>query len=308
MTPLVSVIMPTYDRAAVVKEAVESVLRQTYLHLELLVIDDGSTDDTLERLNQISDKRLRVILANHRGAASARNQGLKEAKGEFIGFCDSDDLWVPEKLVWQVDYLAKHPEAGLVYGDVMSFRGGKIETPSYFKERAPRDGQVFFDMIEKNFIPNVSILVRKACLDEVGSFNESLKTSEDYELWLRFCQRFQVGHVEEVLVKVRRHSGNITSDDQTTCENHLAVLNSVKSRFKGRIPKSVMHKAYARTYRHMGYNHLLHRRFKESQWALLQSLQFDPFSPATYRYWAASLLPKKILNGLLTQRSPRVSA
>ena len=307
MTPLVSVIMPTYDRAAVLMEAVESVLRQTYPHLELLVIDDGSTDDTLERLNKIEDGRLRVILANHRGAASARNRGLKEARGEFIGFCDSDDLWVAEKLTWQVDYLRKHPEASLVYGDAASFRDGKIEIRSYFKERTPSQGDAFPALLQKNFIPSGSVLMRKVCLDEIGYFNESLKTSEDYELWLRFCLRFQVSYVSKVLVKVRRHSGNITSDDQTTCENHLAVLNSVKSRLQNRVPKSVMRKAYARTYRHMGYNHLLHRRFKESQWALLQSLQLDPFSPSTYRYWAASLLPKKILNGLLTQRSPKAA-
>ena len=297
--PLVSVIVPTYNRASVLMEAVESVLAQTYPHLELLVVDDGSTDDTLERLQKIRDERLRVIRATHHGAAAARNKGLSEAKGELIGFCDSDDLWVPEKLAWQVNYLEEHREIGLVYGDVMSFRGEDVETPSYFKERPPLQGGVFLELLQKNFIPNVSVLVRKNCLDQVGYFNEDLKTSEDYELWLRFCARFQVGFVSRVLVKVRRHAGNITSDDHSTCLNHLTVLNSMKKNFAGEIPKSVLRKAYARTYRHMGYNHLLHRRFGEARGALFQSFQFDPFSLATYRYGAAALLPGKILTRLL---------
>ena len=307
--PLVSIIIPTYNRAAIVTNAIKSVLEQTYQNFEILVVDDGSIDATQSTLAKIKDKRVKLISASHGGAAAARNIGLKTAQGEYIGFCDSDDLWIASKLELQINYFKQNPDVDLVFGDVVSLRGKKIETASYFGERKPHAGHVFNQLLQYNFIPNVSVLVRKSCLDQIGYFNEELKTSEDYELWLRFCLHYKVSYISEMVVQVLRHDGNITMDDQTTYSNHLSVLDLMAKKFGTLISKSALQKAYGRTYRNLTYSHILNRRWSQARTTIVQSFKHDSFSIATWRYLFVLGLPINLLNALLDHRKRlRVSA
>ena len=296
----VSVIIPTYNRATLVAEAVESILAQTYDELEVIVVDDGSTDETPSVLEEYvrRDDRVRSIRQNNRGVAAARNAGLAHAKGTLMSFCDSDDLWLPNKLERQVAYLQQHPDAGLVFSDVMSVQGDQTETPSYFAERPPYAGLVFPALLERNFIPTSSVVVRKRCLDAVGGFDGSLAPSEDYDLWLRVCQRFPVGYVPEVLVKVRRHAGNLTHDERTGYRTHLAVLDRVTAQYGKQLPSGVVRRAYACTYFHMGYGEFTHARLKEAREAWVMSLRYDPICMKTYGYLAAASLPRPIVRQL----------
>ena len=209
---------------------------------------------------------------------------------------------MPDKLERQVAHLNQHPEHGLVYGDITAFCDGAVETVSYFAERPPHEGRVFQKLLEQNFITNVTVLVRKSCLEAIGGYDESLRTSEDYELWLRFCREFPVGYVPEVLVKVRRHAGNLTRDDCDTHRDHLLVLDRITARFRGSIPRPLVRQAYAQTYFKLGCGHLRSRRFPLAKEALLQSWRYNPVSWSLYRYLAASMLPEPVLNHLLNQR------
>jgi len=303
----VSVIIPTWNRAATIVDAVKSVLAQTYTHLEVIVVDSGSTDNTCELLKPFVDgKTVRLIKSEHWGAAAARNVGLAHAKGELIGFCDSDDMWLPKKLELQVALMERHPEIGLAYTDGMVVRGARIETPSYFSQRPPHRGMVFHDLLEQNFIPNVSVVVKKRCLNEIGGFDERVSTSEDYALWLRFCHRFQVGYVNEVLVKVHRHDENLTRDDGLVFQNHLKTLDAVRNDSVVEIPGSVLRRAYANTYRKMGYHFLLRKQFSLAKKVLRKSWAKDPLSLLTYRYLGALMLPQRLLNGILDRRIGRI--
>ncbi|MDD5217907.1 MAG: glycosyltransferase [Candidatus Omnitrophica bacterium] len=292
--PTVSVIIPTYNRADSVCESIDSVLVQSCADFEVLVVDDGSTDHTGEVLAPyVRDGRIRLIRGEHRGAAAARNLGLAHACGEFIGFCDSDDLWVPNKLELQLSYFASHPHVDLVFGDIASYRDGRLETQSYFAERKPYAGRVFHKLFERNFVTNVTVLVRKPALTEIGGYDEKLKTSEDNDLWLRFSQRFQIGFVNPVLVKVRRHGGNLTSNADEAFANRLAVLKSIAAQ-KGNIPRRVIRRAYANIYRSMGYDRLHQRRAKDAKSALLESIRLNPWSLTSYKYLLATLFPVNV--------------
>jgi len=304
--PLVSVIIPTYNRAHLVCDAIQSVLGQTYPHLEVVVVDDGSTDGTAQRVQALPhDGRLRLIAVPHRGVAAARNAGIEAARGMYVGFCDSDDVWEPHKLERQVAYLDRRVELGLVYSDAAVSANGRAVVRSYFAERPPQRGQVFHALLEQNFIPNVTVLARRACLDAVGRFNEELTSSEDYEFWLRFCRRFPVDFLDEPLVRVRRQGDNLTGDPHLSHQAHLRVLDGVVAQAGTSLSPQTVRRAYGRTYLRMGYDHLLRRRRGQAKQALLRSFRYNPWSWSLYRYLTASILPAPVLNRLVSQREAR---
>jgi len=305
--PFVSVIIPTYNRAHLIVEAIESVLAQTYRNLEVIVVDDGSTDKTPEVLEHYTglDRRVRLVRQDNRGVAAARNRGLAHTTGELIAFCDSDDLWLPHKLERQVAFLQEHAEVTLVYSDVMSVQDQIVEVPSYFAERPPHAGRVFHALLEMNFIPTSSVVVRKRCLDEVGGFDGRFSPSEDYELWLRVCQREPIGYVPEVLVRLRRFGDNLTSDGQQF-ETHVAVLNRLQVERREVVSTRVLRRAYARTYLQWGYEQLQQRHYAQARASLFRSLRYNPVSWRVYRYLVALALPAGTLDWMLTRR--RVSA
>lgn len=202
MTCRVSVIMPAYDAAATIESAVASVRRQTMGDFELLVVDDGSTDETAAVLAGIAEPRLRVLRQPNRGPAAARNRALAEARGEFVAFIDADDLWVPEKLAWQMEALAAAPRAAVAYGwaDVVD----ADLAHAYSDRRIRRDGDVYADLLLGNFIFSGSnTMIRRAVLDRVGGFDEAMRAVEDWELHVRIAVSDPFVCVPRVLLRYR---------------------------------------------------------------------------------------------------------
>jgi glycosyltransferase involved in cell wall biosynthesis len=211
MEPLVSVIIPTYNRADYLKLALKSVLEQTYKNIEVIVVDDGSMDNTAEVVADFNDPRIKYFYQKNTGLpAATRNRGLREASGEYIAFLDSDDLWLPEKLEIQVDYLRNQPDYHLAYSnawiiDETGARKGLIMDLELFKE-----GKIFKDLVKYNFIPQLTVLMKRKVFDEIKFFNEdpALRAVEDYEYWLRVAlRRYKIGFVKEPLAIYRAHSG-----------------------------------------------------------------------------------------------------
>lgn len=198
---LVSVIIPTYNRASWVPEAVASVLAQTYRGFELLVVDDGSTDTTLEALAPFYRQVKVLRIAQRRGVAAARNLGLRAARGEWLAFLDSDDLWRPDKLARQMAYLRKHPEFLICQTDEIWVRNGvRVNAPlSHHKV----EGEIFLPSLERCMISPSAVVLHRRLLEEVGLFDEALPAAEDYDLWLRVTWRYPVGLVPESLVVKR---------------------------------------------------------------------------------------------------------
>lgn len=194
--PTVSVIIPTYNRATLLRRAVDSALSQTMSELEVLVVDDGSSDDTAGVIGSYGDARLRYLRqASNMGVSAARNRGMREARGEFIAFLDSDDEWLPHKLELQVERLRQSPsDVGLLYGAVENHdEGGHRDThvPSH-------RGDVFDDFLTVNVIHGTSsVVIRRSVVATVGFFDEGIPAIEDYDYWLRVARFFRVDFVEE---------------------------------------------------------------------------------------------------------------
>jgi len=211
--PAVSVIIPTYNRAYCLARAVTSVLGQSFADFELIVVDDGSTDDTAAVLAGFGDPRLRVVQHPvNRGVGATINTGIREAAADLIALQDSDDEWLSEKLARQVAVMqAGGDRLGVVYCDQWRFRGGER---SYFASPhlTPADGIVFVRALDDALynIGNQSLLIRRRCFDEVGLYDESLRRNEDLDMLIRISRRFHFHHIPEPLLNY-----NVTADSVT---------------------------------------------------------------------------------------------
>lgn len=197
---MISVIIPTYNRAYLIREAIDSVLGQTNPNLELIVVDDGSTDETAEVLARYGE-RVRVIRQENRGVSAARNAGIAAASGEWIAFLDSDDLWKPRKLEKQMAWLQAHPQVKICHTDEIWIRGG-VRVNSMKKHAKPA-GWIFEECLPFCVVSPSSVVIHRSVFDVVGLFDETLPACEDYDLWLRVAVKYPFGYIPEKLVVKR---------------------------------------------------------------------------------------------------------
>lgn len=208
--PLVSVIIPTYNRAHLVGDAIESVLSQSFTDLELIVVDDGSIDGTDKVISAFSDARVRCFSQEHGGVAAARNLGIELAFGKLTAFLDSDDLFLPGKLSIQVERLREKPRVGLVYGWFYKRKGNYSGNSRLVKPKQVRD---LGDVLLGTSIAWPTVLVHTTWLRNVGGFDQSLRVSEDWDMIVRLAlQGCQMEGVEEPLALVRPQTASITSE------------------------------------------------------------------------------------------------
>jgi glycosyltransferase involved in cell wall biosynthesis len=207
---LVSVILPTFNRCNYLQEAIASVLAQTYPRFELIVIDDGSTDQTTALLETYQDKRLRVLNQSNQGVSAARNQGIRQARGEFISLLDSDDYWRPEKLACQIDFFRTHPHLQICQTEEIWIRNGLRVNPKLRHQK--RDGFIFEPSLALCLISPSAVMLRAGLMEEVGLFDEDLPACEDYDLWLRVTYKYPVGLVDKpAVVKRGGHADQLSA-------------------------------------------------------------------------------------------------
>lgn len=209
--PTISVVIPAYNAERTVLETVESVQKQTFSNLEIIVIDDGSTDRTLELVHGITDKRLKIFSYDNGGVATARNRGISHAAGEFIAFLDADDLWTPDKLELQLAALLQNPEAGVAYSWTYFFIDGQEETPSPGKQFF-FEGNVYPQLLVENFLANGSNpLIRKKVIEFVGEFDSTFSQCADWDFYLRLAAHSSFTVVPKHQVLYRQSFGSMTS-------------------------------------------------------------------------------------------------
>ncbi|MDO8434903.1 MAG: glycosyltransferase family A protein [Candidatus Binatus sp.] len=210
MTADVSVIIPTYNRSAMVLEAVESVLGQTHASFGLIVVDDGSTDGTFEELSRINEQRMRVVRIANGGPAAARNHGVAIANAPMIAFLDSDDLWMPQKLERQLAFMRAHHDCAISQTDEIWMRGGRRVNPGLRHRK--RAGDIFVDSLRTCLISPSAMIMRIELFRSLGGFNEIMRAAEDYDLWLRILMNHPVGLLDEALVTRRAgHPGQLSA-------------------------------------------------------------------------------------------------
>jgi GT2 family glycosyltransferase len=197
VTPTVSVIIPTYNRWPMVGEAVHSVLAQSYSAFELIVVDDGSSDGTVEKLAGF-DVRLRIFRQANRGVSAARNFAVKQARGRYLAFLDSDDLWQPRKLAIQTQFMDCNPTVEICQTEEIWIRHGIRVNPKY-KHRKP-SGEIFLPSLELCLVSPSAVMMTRDLFEKIGGFDESLPVCEDYDLWLRIGLDHPVPLIAEPLV------------------------------------------------------------------------------------------------------------
>jgi glycosyltransferase involved in cell wall biosynthesis len=207
--PVISVIIPAYNAEKTIAQTIESVLNQSFVDFELLVINDGSTDSTLDVLGQIKDSRIQVFSYGNAGVSAARNRGVSNSSGEFIAFLDADDLWTPDKLQEQLKALEDNKNAGLAYSwtDWIDESGQFLRPGGYIN----KNGNVFAALLHRDFVESGSNpLIRKQALSEVGGFDDSLAQAEDWDMWLRLAARYEFVCVPKphILYRICPNSGS----------------------------------------------------------------------------------------------------
>jgi glycosyltransferase involved in cell wall biosynthesis len=272
-TPVVSVVVPTYNRAAVVVEMLASVQAQTCADFEIVLVDDGSTDDTGERVRALGEPRLRYVRKDNGGVSSARNHGLRLAQGEIIAFVDSDDLWKPDTLERIVDFFGRHPEAGAVFGDVVK-HDGEVYVPSFARDspafsrllarHAGHDEIVFSQremylcLLEEVPILPSAFAVRAGVVQAAGRFDESWTSSEDWEWFLRLVRHTCFGYLDRALAVLRVSSDSlhrVHADRGRTMM--LRLLAGERARVAGDAEaERAVRRGIVRLRKHMAWQHI----------------------------------------------------
>jgi glycosyltransferase involved in cell wall biosynthesis len=243
----VSVIIPTYQSGRFISQAIDSVLTQTFKDFEIIVVDDGSTDNTREVINHYSSEgRIRYYYQSNHGPAAARNLGIRMSSGENIAFLDADDLWLPTKLEIQTKLLDENPAIDLVFCDSYVFNETGVQQKTLFDLSSPASGRVFEKLFYLNFIPLLTVMVRSRVFDVIGFFDETVIGPEDYDLWLRISQTYMVDFIQEPLAKYRISSGQISQQQIRMLENEIKVKEKALSYspLLLTLPKSVLDKGY----------------------------------------------------------------
>jgi len=226
---MISVVLPTFNRAYCLGRAIMSVLNQSYRDLELIVVDDHSSDDTLEIVHSIRDSRLRYFrLRENKGAAYARNFGISNANSSLIAFQDSDDVWEVGKLKAQLELLSKLPqEYAMVFCSLKRNYGKERVVPPLSIRLDPK--HIYNKLKKANFISNQTILCKKRALISVGCFDEQLPALQDWDLALRIAKSYKIYHQREVHVSVNISENSITNDKHKTLDARKYLLNKHES-------------------------------------------------------------------------------
>lgn len=234
---IVSVIIPTYNRAHLIERAIQSVLNQSYQNFEIIVVDDGSTDNTKEVVKKLQkkDRRIKYIQHNNkRGGSAARNTGIREAKGKYIAFQDSDDEWLPGKLEKQIEVFKRQPaEVGIVYSDMWRICGGeKIYWNSPVIK--PKDGAIYSQALDRFLetgkgIGIQSAIVKRECFNTAGIFDESFRRFIDLDLFIRLSKYYYFYHINEPLVNYYSTGKGISTNDKALIEAYELILKKYSS-------------------------------------------------------------------------------
>ncbi len=225
--PKVSVIVPTFRRAGLLKETVDSILAQTFTDFELIIVDNMSEDGTAEYVTGLGDARVRYFRNPNHGIISVnRNVGIKRSVGSYIAFCDDDDLWHPTKLEKQVALLGGDERIGLCYSNALSFNGSGVLEQKMVRKKVFRNH--YRHLFIGNFIVNSTVLLRRGIFDEYGLLSEERGyiAVEDYAMWLAIARKYALAYIDESLVYYRIHAAANSSNGQEMARKTFKVISA----------------------------------------------------------------------------------
>ncbi len=300
MDNLVSVIIPTYNRSHYLPEAIESVLNQTYKDFEIIVVDDGSTDDTRDAAKKYKEK-VRYIYQKNSGLPSALNTGIESSKGAYIAFLDDDDIWKESMLQRTVETLEKTREdVGATYVDCRYFKDSD-KNKLIDKEMKHYSGDIFEKLLQNNFIPVNTVLVKRVCIEKVGCFDETLPGYRDWDLLLRIAfAGFKFEFIDEPLALIRVHDANMSSQLLRLKRGALKVIEKFENMHGKSLKKDYLIKrTLAKRHLSLGWYLTLHGYRDEGREEIRMAVPME--AKQILQKWIAILLTS-IHNVVLLQK------
>ncbi|MBD2579595.1 glycosyltransferase [Oscillatoria sp. FACHB-1406] len=299
--PSVSVIIPAYNARSTIKKTLESVFAQTHSDFEIIVINDGSTDDTLKICQEIPDRRLKIFSYENAGQAVSRNRGIERASGDYIAFLDADDLWTKNKLETQLQTLQNNPEAAVVYSwtDYIDENDNFLQSGRHINV----EGNVYDKLLINNFIENGSnVLIRQQALQEVGGFEPSLPPAEDWDLWLRLARQYHFAVVPEPQILYRVSA---TSSSANLTRQEMQTLRVIDRAFAAAPPsyQSLKKRSLANLYKYLAWKALDAAAISKASWEplrlTLNYIKYEPELPKEAKF-AAIMLVKSAIAGFIS--------
>lgn len=276
VTGLVSVVTAAYNMGGYIAETIDSILGQDYPHVESVIVDDGSTDDTAKVLERYrDDPRVRVVQQANAGQTVAKNRGIAESRGEFIAFCDADDTWRRDKLSLQIRRF-DDPRVAVVYSDIECV-DGKGQPLAYY-DIEHFEGRVTAQLLIDNFVPFPTAVVRASVLRAARGFDESLSMSIDYDLWLRISVEHRFAFVPERLANYRIWEGQMSKKTGERLENFMRLLDRFLAANPGVVTRREIDRAYAHVHVTSGYWHAREGRRGDAWRAYRAALARDPLA------------------------------
>jgi len=284
----VSVIIPAYNKSELTLRAIESVLNQTYDNIEIIVVDDGSSDNTKEELKSFGNK-IRYIFKENAGACSARNVGIKQATGEYIALLDCDDIYYPEKLAKSVEYLETNPDYGFVSTNAYLIDANDKVVSVFSNSHRKRNGFIASKLIFINLVCNSTVIVRRSCFKKVGYYDEKIFIPADWDMWLRLAEVYKAGYIDEKLTGYRVSDSYTKSHKETALNENLYVIKKTFNR-NNVISKKLINKGYANIYFGFGIAHIADSNIHRARELFFKAAKNRPANPKMLIVLALSLL------------------
>ena len=299
--------MPAYNARPFIEESIRSVLSQDYANIELLMIDDGSSDGTPEVAHEFG-KQVTVLRQKNGGPAAARNRGIAAATGEFIAFLDADDVWLPGKVAAQVQYLQNHPEVGVVFGRWHCNQGSvfgaapiRVNVAESAELVSQHSGWIYTELLLDSVIHIITAMVRRSVIESVGNLDESLRTGEDYDFWLRVSRKFRIDQLNQTLANYRIHASSTTQVPRKENNEYKVLLKTLATYGRaGPDDVPVDGEALRRRFFQLCFGHgYLHIRAgdpKVAQESFRAAFHYAPFRPKVWLYWMWATLKRYFFN------------
>ena len=291
---LVSAIIPTFNRMDYISKALDSVLSQSYKNIEIIVIDDGSTDNTIEFLKNKYANKVKVLQQAHKGPGSARNTGILHSQGEYIAFLDSDDWWNPRKIEFQIDLMITDLEIGLVYCDMEYFFNGNTLNKFSFDIVKPLNGQCAKEIfLYGSPMHTPTSLVRRSAINNVGFFDEALNNMEDQDLWFRLSCKYKIDYIDISLVGCERNNSN--KNRPTHNINIMIVKERMINKNGIQYSNSDLRKGMKDVYLKASYTYLKMGDKNNAKNCFKKHFELFPFSIKGYIVWIFSKVSTRTL-------------
>ena len=315
----VSVLIPSYNTARYIREAIDSVLAQDYPNKEVIVIDDGSTDETIDILGEYGSV-IKVLQQQNQGAAVARNRGIEAAQGDYIAFLDSDDVWLPGKLSTQIAYLEAHPDIGLIYSRWKAWKPdeqGQFVLPeipgmphSRTDDAQPElkpegSGWLYNRLLFSSLLHTITVVARRSLIEQVGGFDPDLKRGQDYDYWIRASRHTPIHQLDQVMALYRLHGNGCIRKWPDRNYEGLVVQRAVErwglTGPSGEVTdQAALNRRIAQTHLDFAYHHYWEGQPRLAVKSSIQALRLRPLHLGTWRYLAAS-----VAKGLFSGSAPQ---